>query len=75
MKALYRRGIAFKNLKKYDEAVIDFELAGKLDQEIKDSTKIEINECKRLKKMVQVREKEIAKKFLQGNEREYNDTE
>ena len=33
-KALYRRGVANKNLKKFDEAIQDLELAGKMDGEI-----------------------------------------
>lgn len=36
VKALYRRGIAERKLKRFDEAIRDFELAGKMDNEIKD---------------------------------------
>ena len=66
VKNVYRRGVARKMTKLYDEAITDFEKVITLDSEMKAQCNKLINECKILKKEQRRKEKELAKQFMQG---------
>jgi tetratricopeptide (TPR) repeat protein len=66
VKNLYRRGLARKGSKAFDEAIEDFEKVIKLDSEMEAECRKLISECKLLKIEQKKKEKEIAQKFIKG---------
>jgi len=66
VKNLYRRGVARKMSKMFDEAIEDFEKIITYDHEMNAECTKQIVECKQLKKEEKKKNKEWAKQFISG---------
>ena len=65
-KNIYRRGVARKFTKEFDEAIEDLEKVMKLDMEMVDTCRILVMECKKLKEEAKKKSKLLAKKLIEG---------
>ena len=65
-KNIYRRGVARKFTKEFDESIEDLEKVIKLDMEMGDACRVLIQECKKLKEEARKKSKLLAKKLIEG---------
>lgn len=65
-KNIYRRGVARKFTKEFDEAIEDLQKVMKLDAEMVDTCRVLVQECKKLKEEARKKSKLLAKKLIEG---------
>lgn len=66
VKNLYRRGVARRHSRAYDEAVEDLEKVSRLDPQMEQECRRLIAECRTLKAEQKRKEKEVARTFIAG---------
>ena len=66
VKNLYRRGIARKMKKAFDDAIDNFQKVVKYDKDMKWECNNQLNQCKELRKEQRKKDKELAKTFIAG---------